>query len=320
MGLDYIFYQKFGYGVLDDTLSSIDDILNTRVAKQPTHSENEILNIRKDITKLNRQKNENSKKQRQQIIKKFEADKVDRYIHILNSNQTHNRFIDFWSNHLVISDDANRSVMTPFVGQYNSDIITPFIFGKFEDMLYASAKSMGMLSFLNNIQNIDPNAKIKRKRDINENYARELLELHTLGVDFGYTQTDVTNVSYLLTGWGIRNKDSGFALKVKFLPERTAVRSIDIFGRRFTSGLENSLRDITTFLAHHPSTAEHITRKMFTYFISEDIDKDFHKVLIKTWIQSNGDLAIVSDTLMKYDGLQNYRNAKVRSLMNGLVS
>ena len=88
MGLDYIFYQKFGYGVLDDTLSSIDDILNTPVAKQPTHSENEILNIRKDITKLNRQKNENPKKQRQQIIKKFEADKVDRYIHILNSNQT----------------------------------------------------------------------------------------------------------------------------------------------------------------------------------------------------------------------------------------
>ena len=123
------------------------------------------------------------------------------------------RLVAFWSNHLCVSVGA-KILVAPFAGSYEREAIRPHVLGRFEDMLLASAKHPAMLVYLDNFQSIgpkSPGAQAARgrgqggqqARGLNENYARELLELHTLGVDGGYTQQDVQELAKILTGWTV---------------------------------------------------------------------------------------------------------------------
>ena len=120
------------------------------------------------------------------------------------------RLVAFWSNHLCISTGA-KVLVAPLAGSYEREAIRPHVLGRFEDMLLASAKHPAMLVYLDNLQSIGPNSPAARAggrgrgaaRGLNENYARELLELHTLGVDGGYTQQDVQELAKMLTGWSV---------------------------------------------------------------------------------------------------------------------
>ena len=122
------------------------------------------------------------------------------------------RLVAFWSNHLCVSTGA-KILVAPLAGSYERDVIRPHVLGRFEDMVLASAKHPAMLVYLDNFQSIGPTSRGARagqrgngngqRRGLNENYARELLELHTLGVNGGYTQQDVQELAKILTGWTI---------------------------------------------------------------------------------------------------------------------
>src|SRR5262245_10353045 len=120
------------------------------------------------------------------------------------------RLVAFWSNHLCVSS-GSKILVAPLAGSYERDVIRAHVLGRFEDMVLASAKHPAMLAYLDNFQSIGPSsagAKMGQrnngqKRGLNENYARELLELHTLGVNGGYTQADVQELARILTGWTI---------------------------------------------------------------------------------------------------------------------
>ena len=129
------------------------------------------------------------------------------------------RLVAFWSNHLCVSIGA-KILVAPLAGSYEREAIRPHVLGRFADMVLASAKHPAMLVYLDNLQSIGPNSRGARaggrggqqapppgsggpRRGLNENYARELLELHTLGVNGGYTQQDVQELAKMLTGWTV---------------------------------------------------------------------------------------------------------------------
>ena len=122
------------------------------------------------------------------------------------------RLVAFWSNHLCVSTAA-KVLVAPLAGSYEREAIRPHVLGRFEDMVLASAKHPAMLVYLDNFQSIGPNSQGARRgrgrRGLNENYARELLELHTLGVNGGYTQQDVLELAKVLTGWTVSGLQNG---------------------------------------------------------------------------------------------------------------
>ena len=132
---------------------------------------------------------------------------------IYSNRQLEEQLDDFWFNHFNVFVDkgADRYLVT----EYERDAIRPHVLGKFRDLLEATAKSPAMLFYLDNWQSVGPNAPQPRgqgnkaKRGLNENYGRELMELHTLGVDGGYTQKDVTEVARCFTGWTINQPNRG---------------------------------------------------------------------------------------------------------------
>ncbi len=132
---------------------------------------------------------------------------------VYSNRQLEEELDDFWYNHFNVFVDkgADRYLVT----EYERDAIRPHVLGKFRDLLEATAKSPAMLFYLDNWQSVGPNAPQPRgqgnkaKRGLNENYGRELMELHTLGVDGGYTQKDVTEVARCFTGWTINQPQRG---------------------------------------------------------------------------------------------------------------
>ena len=309
------FVDAFTYGIATFGQSRIDlisEAIETPIVTQPTLSESEIFEWRNKIRSTAQNNNDpDSDKKIRELVKSLETTRFNKVIHLMKSNSIQNRFIDFWSNHLCISDAGSKLVMLPFLAQYEAEVIGKNIFSKYEDMLYASAISGGMLSYLNNIQNVDPDSQAGKRFGLNENYARELLELHTVSVSSNYTQEDVTNIAYLLTGWTVNFRSAD--PKVLFSNKRSTNKKINFFGKVFEAGNSDSLKNLIIFLARHPKTAEHVTEKMFKFFISEKIDKVFHKKLIQTWINTNGDLREISYQLMSYDKLLSYKKTKFRS-------
>jgi len=135
----------------------------------------------------------------QELFRKFIATKVLRAA--FSANQLEELMTDFWFNHFNVSFTKPQSA--PYIPSYENHIIRPNALGKFESLLLATAKSPAMLFYLDNASSTVERPKSKNKKGINENYARELMELHTLGVDGGYTQKDVSEAARIFTGWTV---------------------------------------------------------------------------------------------------------------------
>ena len=196
--------------------------------------------------------------------------------------------VDFWANHFSVF--AGKGPVRLYVGQYEHDAIRPFVLGRFRDMLGAVAHSPAMLYYLDNWRSAadslhptlasgrrrpplgSPGASAPaapRPRGLNENYARELLELHTLGVDGGYTQRDVIEVARAFTGWTIAapREGGGFV----FRPALHDAGAKVILGMRIPAGGgESDGERVLDLLARHPSTARTIATKLATRFVSDD--------------------------------------------------
>ncbi len=242
--------------------------------------------------------------------------KIDRAL--LSTRQLEEVLADFWFNHFNVFLDkgADRYLVTSF----ERDAIRPHVLGKFRDLLQATARHPAMLFYLDNWLSVAPGTNLPQRRGLNENYARELLELHTLGVDGGYTQQDVIEVARCFTGWTIRNPREGGAY---FFAERLHDRDAKtVLGVRITAGGEEDGLKVLDLLARHPSTARFISRKLAQRFVSDDPPKSLVEKMAAEFRKTDGDIRQVLRVMFyskEFWSADAYR-AKVKSPLEFVMS
>lgn len=190
------------------------------------------------------------------------------------------RMVDFWSNHFNIY--ARKGFASYRKPADDVNVVRAHALGKFRDMLMASAKSPAMLGYLDN--------RLNMKTSPNENYAREIMELHTLGVDGGYTQRDVQEVARCFTGWRIENRFLKRHGAFRFDPERHDDGEKVVLGHRIPAG--GGIKDgeqVVEILAKHPSTARHLSRKLCRHFLGTD-DTPWVARLAEIYTRTEGDI------------------------------
>jgi len=265
------------------------------------------------------------------------------------------RLVAFWSNHLCVSTGA-KILVAPLAGSYEREVIRPHVLGRFEDMVLASAKHPAMLVYLDNFQSIGPRSRGatlggrgRAQRGLNENYARELLELHTLGVDGGYTQADVQELAKVLTGWTVgglaragqmrrplpsiqRMRGTGGAggappriendAPIGFMFQETLHEpgSKTVLGERYgESGVEEGERVIRA-LSRHPSTARFIATKLVTHFVADDPPAQAVDRVARTFRDTAGDLRAVAGALIDLQETWDERTRKFRTPQDWLIA
>jgi uncharacterized protein (DUF1800 family) len=236
------------------------------------------------------------------------------------------RLVAFWSNHLCVSTAA-KILVVPLAGSYERDVIRPYVLGRFEEMVLASAKHPAMLVYLDNFQSIGPNSRgaerrrARGARGLNENYARELLELHTLGVDGGYSQQDVQELAKMLTGWtvaGLLTLGSTLAFAFEDRLHEPGARSV--LGVRYTeAGVVQGDRVIRD-LCRHPSTARFVATKLVTHFVADDPPAAAVDRVAEVFAASEGDLSAVASTLVDVEEAWTETARKFRTPQDWLVA
>lgn len=221
------------------------------------------------------------------------------------------RLVRFWSNHFVVSAQNPRA--TTFVGAFEREAIRPYIHSRFEDMLLAVVAHPAMLLYLDNAQSVGPDSfgGMLSGKGLNENLGRELMELYTLGVDGGYTQTDVIAMAKLLTGWTIDRKGGG-QNGFQFVAAIHEPGPVTLRGKTYSSGIDGTVAAIRD-LANDPATARHIARKFATHFIADSPPPESCARLEKTFIETGGNLralaqSVVEDTHAWRTGLTKMRS------------
>jgi uncharacterized protein (DUF1800 family) len=219
---------------------------------------------------------------------------------IYTNRQLEEVLVDFWFNHFNIYLDKGQDRY--MITAYERQAIRPYVLGKFRDMLEATAKSPAMLFYLDNWQSVAPEAAAaragaKNRRGLNENYGRELLELHTLGVDGGYTQKDVTEVARCFTGWTIAQPQRGgsfsFDARLHDEGEKTVLGVTIPAGGGIQDG-----EKVLDIVAHHPSTAHFISRQLAQRFVADDPPSSLVDRMADTFLKSNGDIREVLKTML----------------------
>src|SRR5712692_6841852 len=256
---------------------------------------------------------------------------------IYSDRQLEEVMTDFWFNHfnVFIGKGADRYLLTG----YERDVIRPRAMGKFENLLVATAQSPAMLFYLDNWLSVGPNSDFAngipkrrnnrnwRRRDrnrmpmrqakgrrggLNENYGRELMELHTLGVDGGYTQKDVTEVARVFTGWTLKQpKQGGFTFEERMHEPGDKM----VLGHRIKPKGEKEGLEVLHILAHHPSTAKFVCTKLATRFVSDNPPPALVDRMAQAFLKKNGDIREVLKTMFnspEFWGADVYR-AKVKT-------
>ena len=236
------------------------------------------------------------------------------------------RLVRFWSNHFTVS--ARKQHVMPLAGSFEREAIRPHINGRFEDMLLAASSHPAMLLYLDNHRSIGPNSRVgnRRNKGLNENLAREILELHTLGVNGGYSQKDVEALANILTGWTVpvgplanrnrRSIDSGFV----FVEQMHQPGAKNLLGRRYREAGVSEGKEALQRLARHPSTAKHIAFKLAKHFISDKPPQAAVNYLAKVYQTYGGDLERVSRALIELDDCWENFQSKVKSPEELLIS
>jgi len=223
-------------------------------------------------------------------------------------HQLFERMVEFWSDHFAI--DPTGAVEWAFKPVDDRSVIRANALGRFEDMLIASAQSPAMLSFLDQWKSTGTNP--------NENYARELLELHTLGVDGGYTEADVKAAARLLTGWTINFSTYTF----QFNAAAHDPRPVQILGVTY-GGSQSTLNDGVTFvksLARHPSTARHLATKLCKRFVSDTPSASLVQSVANAYLAANTDITATLRYLFNTSEFWSSANAKTRRPIDVLVA
>jgi uncharacterized protein (DUF1800 family) len=223
------------------------------------------------------------------------------------------RLVRFWTNHFSVS--CIRPAIRGFAGAYEREAIRPYVTGRFVDMLLAVARHPAMLFYLDQVISFGPNSLAGQQlnKGLNENLGREMLELHTLGVDGGYTQADVEALARILTGWSVsrlRDPDAGNFHYYPSIhePGPKVLLGKTYRGNGFAEG-EEALRD----LAAHPATAQHVATKLARHFIADDPPPDVVRRIASVFRGSGGDLKRVTAAVIREDAAWNTPFAKLRT-------
>ncbi|HEX4038072.1 MAG TPA: DUF1800 domain-containing protein [Acidobacteriaceae bacterium] len=250
---------------------------------------------------------------------------------------------DFWLNHFNVY--LRKGPFAPwYLAEYQDRVVRPHALGKFEDLLVATAQSPAMLFYLDQTESVGPHSMAamrvamglngarlnaprrngaagkQRQLGINENYARELMELHTLGVDGGYTQQDVIEVAKAFTGWEIDRPDQGGAFE--FNPRRHEPGPKFVLGYRIPEGGEREGLEILHMLAVSPATAHHVSYEMAQRFVSDNPPAAVVDAMAATWVKTGGDIREVLRTMLEspeFWSRQTYR-AKVKTPEEYVIS
>ena len=241
---------------------------------------------------------------RKQQIQEFAA----RYRHAARTPAPFvERLTQFWSNHFAVSID--KSSASRYAASMEREAIRPHVTGRFEDMLFAVETHPAMLRYLDNTVSIGDASRAaqkaeqtqKRKRGLNENLAREILELHTLGVDGGYHQQDVTELAKAITGWstlGPKEKDQSedpFAFRAN--AHEPGARHV--LGRDYAEGGLEQGRAVLSDLARHPATARHLSFKLARHFVADEPPAALVEAMTKAYLRSDGDLRALYTSLVE---------------------
>ncbi|HEY1613330.1 MAG TPA: DUF1800 domain-containing protein [Rhizomicrobium sp.] len=239
--------------------------------------------------------------------------------------QLQEALVEFWFNHFNIYD--KKTLTRIWAGAFEEQAIRPHTLGRFENLLLATSRHPAMLVYLDNVKNIAPTAaqddslkqsddeeadtgirKKKKDTGINENYAREVMELHTLGVDGGYTQADIVSLAHILTGWTVGKGAAVHAQAAASSWKRSrgdfdfAARLHDprpelLLGREFSGSDIKEGEDALLLLARHPSTAHHISFKLAQYFVDDQPPPALVESMAMQFRTSGGDIRAVLNTM-----------------------
>ena len=272
---------------------------------------------------------------------------------VLSEKQLEEVLVDFWFNHFNVF--VGKGQVRQYLTEYERDVIRPHVLGSFRKLLGATAHSPAMLFYLDNFQSRTANPQagveldVRRRLDapglppqqrrqleqrlmqmqnqprrpqggLNENYARELMELHTLGVDGGYTQQDVIEVAKVLTGWTIDRPQQGGAFI--FRPQMHEPGTKTVLGKKIGENGEREGEQVLDLLALHPSTAKHIARKLAQRFVADEPPAALIDRVAKRFLDTKGDLREVTRAVITspefFDA--KYRGAKIKTPFEFVVS
>ncbi len=210
------------------------------------------------------------------------------------------RLVWFWSNHFCISADK----IVAMVGSYEREAIRPHVLGRFADLLLAVESHPAMLFYLDNVLSMGPSsvAGVNRDKGLNENLAREILELHTLGVRSGYSQTDVTSFAKVLTGWTwIPPAEPDHGGEFLFAKRLHQPGDQTVLGKRYAEAGIDQGRAVLADLARHPATARHIAQKLARHFVADEPPPALVDKLANAFTATDGNLKEVAKTLVSAD-------------------
>lgn len=240
------------------------------------------------------------------------------------------RLVLFWSNHFTVS--AARRQIAPAIPAYEREAIRPHVYSRFADMLRAVVRHPVMLTYLDNPFSVGPDSPDGQRRQdrgagsvtLNENLAREVLELHTLGVDGGYTQDDVIQFALALTGWSHggyrRGGDEEVHGRFQFVIRHHQPGPKRVLGQTYPeSGADEGLA-ILDDLARHPSTARHLATKLVRHFVADDPPAEAVQQIVQVFQDTEGDLAEVTRALIALPQAWADPLAKVKSHHDFLIA
>lgn len=233
------------------------------------------------------------------------------------------RLVAFWSNHFCISA-AKGGLARMWAGSFEREAIRPHVFGRFADMLKAVEQHPAMLFFLDNQQSLGPDSRagVFRKRGLNENLAREILELHTLGVDGGYTQDDVTSLARIITGWTFAGRLGQLGTPGTFVFNANAHQpgAHSVLGKSYAANGLAQGEAVLLDLARHPSTAKFVATKFVRHFVADDPPPALVARLQDVFKRTDGDLKAMTLALIDSDEAWKGPPTKIRSPYEFLVA
>jgi uncharacterized protein (DUF1800 family) len=233
------------------------------------------------------------------------------------------RLVVFWSNHFCIS--ANKGGLARmWAGSFEREAIRPFVLGRFADMLKAVEQHPAMLFFLDNQQSLGPDSRAgqNRNRGLNENLAREIMELHTLGVGGGYSQDDVTSLARIITGWTYAGRQGRLGAPGTFVFNANAHQpgAQRVMGKIYEANGAAQGEAVLSDIARHPSTAKFIATKFVRHFVADEPPPALVARLADVFVKSDGDLKALATALLDSDEAWKTPLTKVRSPYEFLVA
>jgi uncharacterized protein (DUF1800 family) len=229
------------------------------------------------------------------------------------------RLVWFWSNHFCVS--ADKGPTRALCGAFEREAIRPHVTGTFADMLLAVETHPAMLHYLDNVQSMGPDSRAGRRRGkgINENLAREIMELHTVGVRSGYRQADVTNFAKVITGWSIVPLKRDHGGEFMFNPNLHEPGPERVIGRDYADDGFEQGRDVLLALAKSPATARHIATKLVRHFVADEPPPALVALLSKRYLDTGGDLKAIAKALVTAPEAWNAPRTKLKKPSEWLV-